>query len=86
MNMGRIPSGAVFVLVIVLAWISWMFRFELQVVTNQDGYVQAYRLDRWTGNTRLLDSDQWYPVTEGNPDDLRATPSATGTPGFGLLR
>ena len=58
-------------LLVVLTWTSWMFRFDMHVVTNQEGYAVAYRLDRWTGNLRLLENDQWYPVTEGNPDDLQ---------------
>jgi hypothetical protein len=55
---------------VVLIWLSFMFRFDLQVVTNQEGYAVAYRLDRLNGQLRLIENDQWYPVVEGNPDDL----------------
>lgn len=67
-------------MLITLAWLSIMFRFDLKVVTNSEGYAVAYRLDRWNGNMRLIENDQWYPVEEGNPDDLnepRSNPNSS---------
>jgi len=55
---------------IVLAWASWLFRFDIHIVPNPDGYDVAYRLDRWNGSLRLIEEDQWYPVVEGRPDEL----------------
>jgi len=86
MNLGRILTGAFLALCIVLAWVSWMHRFELQVVGNQDGYAVAYRLDRWTGEVRLIDNDQWYPVLEANPDDLRQSLFAPKASAFKAAR
>ena len=63
---------ATFIILVILAWSSLIFRFELQTIPNQEGYAVAYRLDRWTGALELIEDDQWYPVTEGNPDELRA--------------
>ena len=69
MSIGR--AALIFLLfMVVLIWASVMGRYELRVINNQDGYAVAYRLDRWTGRMRLVDEDQWYPVEEGNPDDL----------------
>jgi hypothetical protein len=53
-----------------LVWASWLFRFDIHIVPSPDGYEVAYRLDRWNGNLRLIEEDQWYPVVEGNPDEL----------------
>jgi hypothetical protein len=64
----------------VFAWLSIMFRYDFQVVANHDGYAVAYRLDRWSGHLWLIEDDQWYPVVEGNPDDLNqssATPNSS---------
>ena len=58
-------------LFIVLAWASCLFRYDIRIVPNQDGYVLAYRLDRLNGSLRLIEEDQWFPVVEGDPDELR---------------
>ncbi|GAB6037374.1 hypothetical protein JCM15519_19330 [Fundidesulfovibrio butyratiphilus] len=55
----------------MLFWVSWFLRYDLRVIDNQEGYAVAYRLDRWTGDLRLLDNDRWYPVTEGDPIDFQ---------------
>jgi len=71
-------SMSVFFLV-VLAWASWLFRFDLHVVPNPDGYDVAFRLDRWNGNLRLIEEDRWYPVVEGNPAELHEAFNAKGS-------
>lgn len=71
MNTSRAVALLAVVLVAGLAWASCFFRFDMHIVPNADGYYVAYRLDRWTGNVRLIEDDQWYPVVEGNPDELR---------------
>jgi hypothetical protein len=86
MNPVRVSSGVVLVLLLALAWASWLLRYEIHTVSGQEGYALAYRLDRWTGEVRLLDDDQWYPVVEGNPEDLRAAPSSAAFSGAGRLR
>ena len=58
------------IFLVVLGWASILFRFDLHIVPNPDGYVVAYRLDRWNGNLRLIEDDQWYPVVEGNLEEL----------------
>lgn len=68
---GRVLAFFGVVLLVVLAWASCFFRFDIHIVPNADGYCLAYRLDRWTGNVRLIEDDQWYPVVEGNPEDLK---------------
>jgi len=59
-----------FLLLVVLALAAMLFRYDVHVVSNPDGYAVAYRLDRWTGELRLIEEDQWYPVLEGNLDSL----------------
>lgn len=71
MNTGRIVGIVSFMLLVAIVWTSLLFRFDLQVVTNHEGYAVAYRLDRWNGDLRLIENDQWYSVVEGNPDDLQ---------------
>ncbi len=77
MSIGRVFCLLCLVLLITLAWASWLFRYDIQTVANHDGYAIAYRLDRWNGNLWLIDNDQWYPVVEGNPDDFQ---KPLGTP------
>lgn len=60
--------ASLFVL-LVLVWASWFFRYDVRIIASQEGYAVAYRLDRWTGNLRLLDNDQWFPVVRGDADD-----------------
>ncbi|MBF0482926.1 MAG: hypothetical protein HQK81_09105 [Desulfovibrionaceae bacterium] len=55
----------------VLAWASWFFRYDVRIVASPDGYGAAYRVDRWSGELRFIEEDQWYPVVEGNPDELQ---------------
>ncbi len=73
MPVNRVVSGVFLLVLAVLILTGMMFRYEFTVVANQDGYVVAYRLDRWSGDLRLIENDQWYPVTEGNPEDLQQT-------------
>jgi len=72
-----VSIGAFFLAVLV--WASWFFRFDLHIVPNPDGYDVAYRLDRWNGNLRFIEEDQWYPVVEGNPKELHESFNSQGS-------
>lgn len=43
------------VLAVVVAWATWMFRWEVVPVAT-DVYPVAYQLDRWTGDVYFLGS------------------------------
>jgi len=71
MNVSRNTLVAVLVTLLLGAWFSWIFRYDMHMASTPDGYPMAYRLDRWTGEMRLIEDDQWYPVVQGDPEDLR---------------
>lgn len=58
--MMRRDGVLVFIVVAIVLWVSWMFRYDLQ-----GGHTKpiAYVLDRWTGKVELIWRSEIIPTT-----------------------
>lgn len=54
----RFVSAVLVVFVVLLAWVSWMARYEVVAAQHGDSASVAYRLDRWTGAV------EWCSLTQ----------------------
>jgi hypothetical protein len=59
---------AFFAVVLVLCWLSWMFRYDVTMGTGAagvDAMANAVRLDRWTGRHVPLNTQLWMNTDQG---------------------
>lgn len=65
MTTNGLKSLAIILLVITLAALGWMFRWQaIEVHTMGDHSPSAFLVNRWTGEMRYLQDVKWVAVQE----------------------